>query len=91
MRRASWNFLVDLINFILFIVVTVSGVVLKYALPGAPGPTFWGMTRRPWGDIHWYSSVAFVIMVIVHIVLHWNWIRGYFKSVYGKKASEDEA
>ena len=41
------------------------------------------MTRHEWGDIHFYLSVLFIALIMVHIILHWNWIKCYFKSMFG--------
>ena len=43
----------------------------------------WSMTRHEWGDIHFYLSVLFIALIMVHIILHWNWIKCYFKSMFG--------
>jgi hypothetical protein len=44
---------------------------------------FWSMTRHEWGDIHFYLAVIFAVLMIVHIILHWSWIKAYFKSLLG--------
>ena len=43
----------------------------------------WSMTRHEWGDIHFYLAVIFAVLMIVHIILHWSWIKAYFKSLLG--------
>jgi len=43
----------------------------------------WSMTRHEWGDIHFYLAVLFAILMVVHIILHWSWIKSYFKSLLG--------
>jgi len=43
----------------------------------------WSMTRHEWGDIHFYLAVLFVVLMVVHIILHWTWIKNYFKSLLG--------
>jgi hypothetical protein len=43
----------------------------------------WSMTRHEWGDIHFYLAVLFVVLMVAHIILHWNWIKSYFKSLLG--------
>ncbi len=44
---------------------------------------FWSMTRHEWGDVHFYLAVLFAILMVVHIILHWGWIKSYFKSLFG--------
>lgn len=43
----------------------------------------WSMTRHEWGDIHFYLAVIFAVLMVVHIILHWSWIKAYFKSLLG--------
>ena len=39
------------------------------------------MTRHQWLDLHFWIVVAFAAVIIIHILLHWDWIKGYIKSV----------
>lgn len=41
------------------------------------------MTRHEWGNIHFYMSVVFITLMLVHLILHWTWIKCYFKSLFG--------
>lgn len=45
---------------------------------GGRGPasiqTFWDMTRHEWGDIHFWIAAALVAGILIHLLLHWNWI-----------------
>ncbi|MCA9398174.1 MAG: DUF4405 domain-containing protein, partial [Candidatus Omnitrophica bacterium] len=36
---------------------------------------FMGLTRHEWGDIHFYISIVFLILLLIHIILHWGWIK----------------
>ncbi|MGD8786919.1 MAG: DUF4405 domain-containing protein [Phycisphaerales bacterium] len=42
----------------------------------------WSMGRHDWGDVHFILSVIFVVLVLVHVVLHWTWIKCYIKSLF---------
>lgn len=44
---------------------------------------FWSMTRHEWGSIHFYLAVLFIALIIVHLILHWSWIKSYIKSLFG--------
>jgi hypothetical protein len=76
--------------------LTFTGFIMKYMPHGGgygrgfrggcgPGQTreFWLMSRHEWGDIHFYLAVLFVILMVVHIALHWSWIKSYFKLRFG--------
>ena len=43
----------------------------------------WSMTRHDWGDVHFYLAVLFAVLMVVHIILPWGWIKCYFKSLLG--------
>ncbi len=99
MKRNTLNFIVDLLSFILLIGLAVTGIIIKVVLPPGSGghgrelhggrggehiKTLLSMSRHDWGDIHFYLSVVFVILMIMHIILHFKWITGYVKSLFRK-------
>ncbi len=43
----------------------------------------WSMTRHEWGNIHFCLAVLFAALIVVHIILHWGWIKSSFKSLLG--------
>ena len=99
MKRGTLNFIIDLISFFNLLGLIFTGIIMKYILPpgtggygrgfrGGRGPAeeikyLWSMTRHKWGDIHFYLAAVFVILIAVHIILHWSWIKNYFKSLLG--------
>ena len=101
MRRTTVNFIVDFISFLDLLTLAFTGLIIKYILPPGSGgghgfgyrggrgaveaKTLWSMTRHEWGDIHFYISVLFIALMLVHLVLHWTWIKCYFKSLFGIK------
>jgi len=34
----------------------------------------WGLTRHEWGNIHFWTAVALMIVLSLHLALHWQWI-----------------
>ena len=44
--------------------------------------TFWEISRHTWIDIHDWVAVALVVLVVVHVVLHWKWIFRMVKSLF---------
>jgi len=99
MKRVTLNFIVDFVSFIVFAGLAFTGFIIKYILPPGSGgygrgfrggrgqvediKQLWSMTRHGWGDIHFYLAVGFVALMIVHIILHWSWIKNYIKSLLG--------
>ena len=97
MRRTTLDFIVDAIAFVDLLCLAATGIVMKYVLPhgarggygrgfrGGRGPgevsELLGLGRPDWGDIHFVLSVLFFFLMLVHLVLHWNWIRTCGKSI----------
>ena len=44
--------------------------------------TFWEISKHTWIDIHDWVAVALVVLVLVHVVLHWKWIMRMAKSIF---------
>ena len=55
--------------------------------PAAEVKSLWSMTRHEWGKIHFHLAILFLILMLVHLVLHWTWIKCYVKSLFGSKKS----
>lgn len=85
MKKAKVYFGLVAAMFLLGLGQAVSGFVLWLAFAtGAGGgrhggsgigeSTFWALSRHTWIDIHDWVGVALLVVVTVHIVLHWKWI-----------------
>ncbi|MBA7683259.1 hypothetical protein ES703_91620 [subsurface metagenome] len=44
--------------------------------------TFWELSKHTWIDIHDWVAVALVVLVIIHLILHWKWIARMAKSMF---------
>jgi hypothetical protein len=100
MRRATVNFIIDLVGFISLVGIVATGYIMKYVLPPGTGGRgqraqggqgggqirdLWSMTRHEWGSVHYYLALLFLVLMVVHIVMHWDWIKAYVKSYYGSR------
>jgi len=76
MKRVKLNFIVDTLAFAGFVVLTTTGVLMRYVLPPGSGhsSTIWGLDRHEWGGLHFWVSVGFFSILALHLVLHWRWI-----------------
>lgn len=43
----------------------------------------WELGRHDWGAVHFWLAVGFIVLMVVHLVLHWTWIKSYVKSLFG--------
>jgi hypothetical protein len=76
MRRTNLNFIIDVIAFIGFVVMAITGVLMRYVLPPGSGhhSTIWSLDRHEWGDIHFWIAIVFFSLLALHLMLHWRWI-----------------
>ncbi|MEI7997720.1 MAG: DUF4405 domain-containing protein [Methylococcaceae bacterium] len=76
MNRTIANVIIDIIAAFLFLGMIATGYLLRFPLP--PGSnkalSLWGYTRHQWGNFHFWISLGLLIVLVVHLVLHWNWI-----------------
>ncbi len=93
--KIKTNFIVDAIGYLAFLALVSSGLIMSYVLlPGrdraAGSPTtLLGYGRHDWGDIHFWAGMIFLAAIIVHLLLHWDWLVGVFRkfmSVESKKS-----
>jgi hypothetical protein len=104
MKRVTLNFIVDSVSFLTLLGLTVTGFIIKSVLPPGSGghgrelhggrgigeiKSLWSMTRHEWGDIHFYLAALFIVLMIVHLVLHWTWIKNCFKSILRPRECEE--
>jgi hypothetical protein len=81
-RGAKINVVVDLAIAISFILTAVSGIYFMFAPSGGyqsganpnwdPGFLF---DRTTWDLIHTWAGVAMVISAVIHLAIHWRWVK----------------
>lgn len=94
MNKAKINYVVDFLAFIAFIVVAVSGLVIYFFLPDGVRQggyqEFWGLTKHVWSNMHDVWGIAFIILMLIHFILHLNWVICMTKSFFLKKTKKEE-
>lgn len=78
MSRSSFNALVDAGCLVAFIPTAISGLVLYFVLPSGGGrwsgwTLFAGIPRNQWMAIHNYAGLAFIVLLMLHLLLHWRY------------------
>jgi len=90
-RRATRNYIIFIALLLPALFQAVSGFVLWLVLPGgegyrggrglAGGDTFI-LDRHTWLDLHAWVAVSLLVIVVIHLILHWKWIiyvtKGFF-------------
>ncbi len=66
MNKAKLLLIVDILAFITLLASAITGIMM------------W-LGSRGFKDAHVYTSMAFVAIAIIHILLHYNWIKVMLK------------
>ena len=91
------NMGIDLLLFLAMVVTSISGVVIRIIAPlrrvaeqewvrNAAAWFFEEWPRRTWALIHLWAGVVVMVLLVLHILLHWRVIDG-FCSKYIKNKS----
>lgn len=75
-NRTVVNIVIDLIATVLFLGMLATGYLLRFPLPPGSNKShvLWGLSRHEWGDVHFWISVGLMLVLVVHLALHWNWV-----------------
>ena len=76
--------IVDILMFLSFLIVVLSGFVLWLILPRGAKNNFI-FSRGQWFPIHIWTSVTFIFFILVHLLLNHSLIKEYFQEIENKK------
>jgi len=100
MRRSVLNFVLDGVSFLVMLAMIGTGLVMRFVLPPGTGgrgrgeePTklLWGLGRHDWGDVHFWLAVVLLVLLAVHVALHWTWICNLVRRLVLRTPAEDAA
>jgi hypothetical protein len=90
-RKVTELYIAAVVLFILFLFESLSGFVIWLFLPRGRfdyynmindmGRTYWGLQRNVWVDLHAWVAVAILGIILIHLVLNWNWVVATSKSL----------
>ncbi len=87
MKKTDWQYLVDTLLFLCIVGIAFIGFLLGLFIP--KGPTapesakyFLGLHRHQWGNIHLYLSIIFSVLIIIHLILSWKWIKAKARQIF---------
>ena len=84
------KFIVDALMFIDFLILAISGFVLWKILKhdGFHFRESFIFPRWQWISIHDWTALFLVILILIHILLNWTWIKCMIRDLFKKKSSE---
>jgi hypothetical protein len=82
--QSKLNLSIDIVMLLLLMPLAGIGFLIKYVLiPGIQRNErygsdvdleFMGLTRHEWGSVHLIISIVFLVLLLIHIILHWKMI-----------------
>ncbi len=80
--KAKLNYVLDALIGLAFLISAGTGVLFLFIGSGGYqggmnttyGSAFLGLNRWVWSDLHTWASLIMISGVLLHVVLHWNWI-----------------
>ena len=84
MDKAKLNYTVDLGLIVSFLAAFITGLIKFPGLLRSIGIETSGIPYREISRVHDWSGLAMGILVVVHIVLNWNWLVAMTKRYFGK-------
>jgi hypothetical protein len=74
-KKVITNFILDILLFANLMSQAFTGILLHRIKAAPAGTTVLGLTGDTWGSLHWAFSILFVVIIVAHLVLHWDWVR----------------
>jgi len=76
MYRNTLNFWLEIVSALVIAGLAATGGIMHFVLPPGTGRTslLFGLGRHDYGEIHFWLASAALLLVIVHVWLHWNWV-----------------
>jgi hypothetical protein len=75
MNRTKKNFWLDVNIFMAFLITTISGFILWLVIPHKLDSVFLGFSRSGWIAAHICFGVLGLAGIVIHIVMHWGWLK----------------
>ena len=75
MQAMNKNIALNVLAYFCFCVMAGTGLLLEFRLDEDTSGTILGLGAEDWGDIHEWVAYLFVMVVVLHLILHWAWIK----------------
>jgi hypothetical protein len=69
------NIALDALAYFCFCAMAGTGLLLEFRLCEDASATILGIAAEDWRDIHEWVAYLFIAVVVLHLALHWTWIR----------------
>ncbi|MFO8015403.1 MAG: DUF4405 domain-containing protein [Phycisphaerae bacterium] len=96
MTKPRLNLLIDIVMTVLMAAIAGLGFLINWVLiPGEERPAvygsrpdlYWlGLDRHEWGDVHLTLGVALLVLLVLHVALHWSQVVGIWRRMVASGA-----
>ena len=94
--RIKFNTIINILEIIFFIPTVISSLVCFFVWSSGSGgyqggrninyiTEFWGLEKQQWINLHTYIGLIFIILMTIHIILHWRWFTRLPKLLFATK------
>lgn len=94
MKKANINYIIDALMTLSLIVVGATGVIIFFffgsGIRQGGYQVFFGLTKNTWSFYHNYIGLFMVLLMAIHVLLHWNWMVCMTKKFISKKSDKCE-
>ncbi|MBN1917416.1 MAG: DUF4405 domain-containing protein [Verrucomicrobia bacterium] len=79
MMKNTINYIINAVLAALMLDIAFIGILLGFVIPkgeraGYEVKLLLGLHRHDWGDLHMVLSLALLVLIVVHVWLHWSWV-----------------
>jgi hypothetical protein len=89
MNRNKINYTVDMLALVTFVITAISGLAIYFFMPEGVRrggfQEFMGITKNTWVSVHDVVGIIFILLVLLHFILHWQWLVSMTKSIFAGK------
>ncbi len=86
MSKTIINLFLDLSAGFLFLAMILTGFIIRFPLPPGTNKSrmLWGLARHEYGVIHYWFSLGLLVVLVLHLLLHWQWLTAVIgKRIFG--------
>jgi len=93
MDKPKINYYIDLLAGISLFITAFTGMAMKIFLPSGVNrgayQELWGFVKSDWQEVHDWFGILFVVFVLVHLIVHYDWIICMTKSFFEKNTKNN--
>ncbi len=94
MSKPKINYIIDFLALISFLITALSGLAIFFFMPSGVRQgrlqEFLGIQKGSWSVMHDWFGIIFIILIIIHFFLHWDWVVCMTKNIFESEKCEIE-